>query len=101
MDSLEIVVVSQLFAGHDTTRTCEESHTRFSTDSPFDHLAIGFTRMIYEPSDRAASSVDDHLVVEAHKIIALMYMSEPLNQTCEWLTHLVFLVDLLHASLAF
>jgi hypothetical protein len=83
VDSLEIVVVSQLLARHNATRACEESHARFPTDSPFDHLAIGFTRVVHKSSNRAASGVNDHFVVEAHKIIALMCVSRFLDPECE------------------
>jgi len=71
IDLLEIVIVRELFTSHDATPASEECHTRFSANSPLDHLAIGLARMVHETSDGTTSSVNDHFVVEAHEIVAL------------------------------
>lgn len=68
---LEIVVVSQLFSRHDSSRTCEERHSWFPTNGPFDHLTIGFAGVVHKSCDGTSSGIDDHFVVETHEVVAL------------------------------
>jgi hypothetical protein len=65
-NSLEIVVVGKFIARHDAYRTSKQGHPGFAINSPLDHLAIRFTRMVHKPSNGTASGINDHLVVETH-----------------------------------
>lgn len=69
---LEVVIIGQFFASHNPARTGEECHSWFSAYSPLNHLTIGLARVIDESRDSASSGVDDHLIVEAHEIVALV-----------------------------
>jgi hypothetical protein len=98
-DLLEVVVVGQFFSSHDPPRAGEQRHSGLPANGPLDHLAIGLTRMIDESRDGSPSGVDNHLVVETHKVIALAAISQR-NCATRITTHLVSLVYLLHAPLA-
>ena len=68
---LEIVIVRQLFARHDTSFSGEQCHPWFTLDSPLDHLAIWLTRMIDEPGYGASRGIADHVLIKHHKVKAL------------------------------
>lgn len=72
MNLLKVVIIRQFLASHNAARTGEECHSWFSAHSPLNHLAIGLARVVDESRNSASSGVDDHLIVEAHKIVALV-----------------------------
>ena len=72
---LEVVIVSQLVTGHDTVWPGEKSHARFSSNSPFDHGTIGLARVIDESGDSSTSSINDHVLIEYHEVVALQIVS--------------------------
>ena len=94
MDSLKVVIICQFFTSHDPARPGKQSHSRLSTNGPLDHFAIGLAGMIYKSCDRASSSIYDHLVVEAHKVVTLFHIS--LGCHTIHLSYLVLLIDLFH-----
>ena len=70
-DSLEVIVIRQLLPGHDSSFSRKKRHTRLTSNCPLDHPAIRLTRMIDKSSYRTSSGVDNHVLVENHKIEAL------------------------------
>jgi len=68
---LEIVVICQLFASHDTFWASEKCHLWLSFDDTLLHGAIWATAVIDETSDVALLCVDDHALVKLHQVVAL------------------------------
>lgn len=75
IDLLEIVIISQLFTSHDSAGTSKKCHSWLSSDSPFDHLTVGFAGVVNESGNGTSRRIDDHFVVEAHEVVALIRIS--------------------------
>lgn len=99
IDLLEVIVISQFFASHDSAGTGKECHSWLSSDGPFDHLTVGFAGVVDESGNGTSRRIDDHFVVEAHKVVALIRVSR--HRRTESSSYLILLVHLLHASLTF
>lgn len=97
IDLLKVVIIGQLLASGDSTGTGKQGHPWLSANSPFDHFAVGLARVVYESCDGTSSGINDHLVVKAHEIVALIHVS--FIRSAVSLSHLVFFVDLLHTPL--
>lgn len=63
---LKIIVIGQFVPGHYSTITSKKRHTRLPRDCPFLHPTVGLARMVYETSDRAPGSIDDHVLIKVH-----------------------------------
>ena len=69
---LKIVIVRELFARHNTFLPREQCHSWFAGNSPFDHFAVWLTGMIDEARYGTSSGIYDHILIERHKVIALL-----------------------------
>lgn len=72
---LEIVVVCELFTCQNTIIPSEQSHSWLSPNVPFFNAAIWTARMVDKTSDGATSSIDDHVLIKHHKVIALIRLA--------------------------
>ncbi len=92
---VEIIVVREFLSCHDTPIPGEKRHAWFAGYSPFNHFAIGFAGMIDEASYRSSGSVQNHVLVEVHEIVAL-YMISVYGKIAN-ITHLSILVSFVHS----
>ena len=70
---LEVVIVGELITGHDAIFSREQRHSWLAGHRPLDHVAIGLARVVDKPGDGAACSVDDHVLIKVHQIVALTH----------------------------
>jgi len=72
---LKVVVIGQLFTCHNAVISSEKCHARLSCHNPLHHLAVGFAGVVDEASNGSACGINDHVLVEGHKVVALLCMS--------------------------
>jgi hypothetical protein len=51
--------------------TSEKGHAGLASNNPFDHSAIGLAGMIDKAGNAAFGSIDDHILIERHQVVAL------------------------------
>lgn len=69
---LKVVVIGQLFAGHDTIIPGKKGNPGLASNNPFLHFAIGFTRVVNKAGNRSPCGINDHVLVKVHQIKALL-----------------------------
>jgi hypothetical protein len=69
---LELVIICQFLSSHDPSVSSKKSHPRLPCNNPFDHSAIGFTRMVDESSNRSSCSINDHILIKEHEVVTLV-----------------------------
>lgn len=72
---LKVIVICQLFSGHNSLLTSEQCHARLPGNSPLLHRAVRFARMVDEARHGASCCIDDHVLIEVHEIVALLDIS--------------------------
>lgn len=71
MDSLEVVIVAQLFPSRDTVAASEESHLRLAFDDTLLHVAVRLARVVDKASDVPLGCVNYHALIELHEVVSL------------------------------